>query len=433
MSERRPALLLIGGLAVAWNQRWLAAARDRGLELLVLDAPGPHAATLLAGRATPGHPLADVVEADLVPAEDLAGLADRAAAWALEHDIRAVCCLREEYVEGTALVADLLGLRSPGLRAARVCRNKLLQRRYLADWSPVSALVPATGRTELAAGWDAFPLVVKPVGRLASSGVRLVADRAELLDSLTAYEPDETLLFEQRAEGPEYSVESLSLHGEVQYLGTTEKRTTEVVGDYFVEMGHTTPAPGLDGPTRERLYAVHRAVLARLRFDTGMAHAEYRIGPDGRIVLIEIAARPPGDSIMALHWLATLAPLEDAVVAVALGERPEPVRPSRYARQVYLPHEPGVLAGLAVAPELAAVPQWFDPALVRAQVARCGEPDAPSALRCVVALKPAGTVLHPIRQSGDRAAMFVVDAATPEALDRIEERCLAAITLQTRA
>ncbi|WP_405015702.1 ATP-grasp domain-containing protein [Kitasatospora sp. NBC_00070] len=432
MPNRRPALLLVGGLAVAWNQRWLAAARARGLELLVLDAPGPHTETLLAGRDTPGHPLADVVEAALVPADDLAGLADRASAWALEHDIRGVCCLREEYVEGSALVADLLGVRSPGLRAARVCRNKLLQRRYLADWSPASALVPAAGRTELAAAWDGFPVVVKPVGRLASSGVRLVADRAELLAGLAGYEPDETLLFEQRAEGPEYSVESLSLHGEVHYLGTTEKRTTETVGDYFVEMGHTTPAPGLDGPARERLYAVHRAVLARLGFDTGMAHAEYRIGPDGRIVLIEIAARPPGDSIMALHWLATGRPLEDAVVAVAVGERPDPVRPSRYARQVYLPHRPGVLADLTVDPGLETEPQWFDPAVVRAQVADCAAPGDLSALRCVVALKPAGTTLHPIRQSGDRAAMFVVDAATPQALDRIEERCLAAIALRTR-
>ncbi|MFJ1703652.1 acetyl-CoA carboxylase biotin carboxylase subunit family protein [Kitasatospora sp. NPDC088346] len=432
MANRRPALLLLGGLTVAWNQRWLDAAGSRGLDLLVLDAPGPHAAGLLAARTTPDHPLAPVADAALIDADDHAALADRAAAWAREYDVRGLCCLREEYVEGAAVVADLLGVRSPGLRAARVCRNKHLQRRYLADWSPASALVPAARRTATAAAWDGFPLVVKPVGRLASSGVRLVADRTALLDSLGAYGPEETLLFEQRAQGPEYSVESLSLHGEVHYLGATEKRTTEVSSDYFVEMGHTTPAPGLDDPTRERLYAVHRAVLDRLAFDTGMAHAEYRIGPDGRIALIEIAARPPGDSIMALHWLATLAPLEDAVVAVALGERPRPAHPQRYARQVYLPHAPGVLAGLDVRPDLGAEPQWFDPAEVRAQVAGCAAPGDPSALRCVVALKPAGTRLAPIRQSGDRAAMFVVDADTPGALDAIEEHCLAAIALRTR-
>ncbi|WP_371493713.1 ATP-grasp domain-containing protein [Kitasatospora sp. NBC_00374] len=432
MENRRPALLLLGGLTVAWNQRWLDAARARGLDLLVLDAPTPHADTLLAGRDTPGHPLDRVADADLIEPDDHAALADRAAAWAQAYDIRGLCCLREEYVEGAAVVADLLGVRSPGLRAARVCRNKHLQRRYLADWSPDSALVPAAGRAEAVAAWDGFPLVVKPVGRLASSGVRLVADRRALLDSLTAYGPEETLLFERRAEGPEYSVESLSLHGEVHYLGTTGKRTTEVTSDYFVEMGHTTPAPDLDEPTLERLYAVHRAVLDRLAFDTGMAHAEYRIGSDGRIALIEIAARPPGDSIMALHWLATLAPLEDAVVAVALGERPHPARPQRYARQVYLPHEPGVLTDLVVRPALATEPQWFDPAEVRAQVADCAAPGDPSALRCVVALKPAGTHLAPVRQSGDRAAMFVVDAATPGALDEIERRCLAAIALRTR-
>ncbi|MER8184448.1 ATP-grasp domain-containing protein [Kitasatospora sp. NPDC094015] len=432
MENRPPALLLVGGLTVAWNQRYLDAARDRGLAVLVLDAPTAAAAALLADPESAGLAPGTLAEAALVAADDHAALADRAAGWARTYDIRGVCCLREEYVEGTALVADLLGLRSPGLRAARVCRNKHLQRRYLADWSPVSALVAAGARERIAAGWQDFPLVVKPVGRLASSGVRLAADRTQLLDSLGAYGPEETLLFEQRAAGPEYSVESLSLDGEVHYLGTTEKRTTEVSGDYFVEMGHTTPAPGLDPQAREALHAVHRAVLARLDFRTGMAHAEYRVAPDGRITLIEIAARPPGDSIMALHWLATLAPLEDAVVAVALGEAPAPARPHRIARQVYLPHEAGVLDGLDVDGQLDTPAQWFDPALVRPQVTACGEPASPAALRCVVALKPAGTVLEPIRQSGDRAAMFVVDAPTAEALDEIERRCLAAISLRTR-
>ena len=70
-----------------------------------------------------------------------------------------------------AVVADLLGLPAPGLRAARVCRNKYLQRRYLAAWSPRSdARRPATGRDGPADGWTGSRRCVKPVGRSASSG-----------------------------------------------------------------------------------------------------------------------------------------------------------------------------------------------------------------------------------------------------------------------
>jgi D-alanine-D-alanine ligase-like ATP-grasp enzyme len=417
VSTQRPALVLLGGFAVAWNQRFLEAARARDLDVLLVDAPGPQFAAMRA-----------IGEVGLAVATDLAGIVDYAAAWADRYDIRGVCVLREEYVESGAVVADLLGLPSPGLRAARVCRNKYLQRRYLSVHSPQSTLVSPGERVE----WTAVPVVVKPVGRLASSGVRLISDAEQLADCLTAYGNDETLLFEERVSGPEYSVESLSKGGKVLYAAITAKRTTEDGSEFFVELGHTTPAP-LPAAVAERMIAVHESVLDRLAFDTGMAHAEYRVTPEGRVVLTEIAARPPGDSIMALHWLATGAPLEDAVVGLAVGDSVSHPEPGRYARQVYLSHEPGVLADLTVDGSLGVAPQWFEPAEVRAQVDTCGAAADPPALRCVVALKNKGTTLASVRESGDRAAMFVIDAATPAELDAFEDRCRAGIALRVRA
>ncbi|HSV64852.1 MAG TPA: ATP-grasp domain-containing protein [Mycobacteriales bacterium] len=421
-----PAVLLLGGLSVAWNQRYLDAAHARGLAVLVADAPGPHVAPLLAGWPA-SRPLAEVAE---LPPGDVAGIVDRAATWSARYDIRGVCCLREEYVEATAWVADLLALPAPGLRAARVCRNKYLQRRYLAAWSPAAELVGPDRRADAVQEWTRFPLVVKPVGRLASSGVRLVSGSWELRDCFADYGADEVLLFEERLLGQEYSVESLSQSGQLRYTEVTEKRTTEHGSAYFVEMGHTTPAPGLVATDRTALLAAHEAVLARLGFGTGMAHAEYRLTGDGAVRLIEIAVRPPGDSILALHWLATGTPLEDALVGLAVGEPVAIPTARRYARQVYLPHDAGVLDGLTVDPALGVRPLWFSPAEVRAQVAAAGAAGDPPALRCVMALKPAGTPLAPIRESGDRAAMFVLDAATPAELDELEARCRAAITVR---
>jgi hypothetical protein len=78
-------------------------------------------------------------------------------------------------------------------------------------------------------------------------------------------------------------------------------------------------------------------------------------------------------------------------------------------------------------------PAWFDLGDPREQVTQCGSPSDPPALRCVVALKPVGTTLGWLRESADRAAMFVVDAATPPELDQIETNTRSAVTLRVRS
>jgi biotin carboxylase len=431
MPSTPPALVLLGGFAVAWNQRFLHAAHARGLAVLLVDAPGPHVDRLLANWRNSEQPLP--AGFGLAGAAELATIVDLVAGWSDRYDLRGVCCLREEYVEPAAVVADLLGLPSPGQRAARVCRNKYLQRQYLAAFGPASTPVPPAGRDAAVAAASHFPLVVKPVGRLASSGVRLVTDRTALRDCLGDYAADETLLFEERVPGPEFSVESLSCQGEVRYLGITQKRTTEEDSEFFVELGHTSPPSQLPPADRASLARVHAAVLQRLGFHTGMAHAEYRITPAGRPVLIEIAARPPGDSILALHWLATGAPLEDAIVGLCVGERVSHPAPRRFARQAYLPHRPGTFAGLRLDRRLGLTPIWFDPGQLQAMVVEAAAADDPPAVRCVVALKDRGTPLGPLRESGDRVATIVLDAASPAELDDLEACCRTQIAVQVDA
>ena len=423
MSDRKPAVVMLGGLAVAWNQRYLDAVRRCGMTALVIDRDGQHVRDLMRGHGDTGHPLAEVGEVATIAPDDHARIVDQVSAWAGRYDVRGVVCLSELYVLPAAFAADLVGVRSPGLRAATVCRDKYLQRRYLDRWSPDWHRVGPAERAAAIADWRSFPVVVKPTGRFASSGVRLAADADELAGIAGDYGPDETLLFESRVSGPEYSVESMSVGGSLTYVEITQKRTTEASSEFFVELGHTTPAVGLSDDQRTRLIGTHLAVLDRLAFDTGMAHGEYRLPDGGDPVLIEIAARPPGDSIMALHWLSTGTSLEEAYVHVALGEPVDLAEPTRVARQVYLDHPAGVLEDVTVADELGAAPHWFSPGHVHAQIDACGAPDDPATLRCVLALKPSGTPLAEIRESGDRAVMFVIDAASPAELDALEQRC----------
>ncbi|MFD0821952.1 acetyl-CoA carboxylase biotin carboxylase subunit family protein, partial [Micromonospora zhanjiangensis] len=307
----------------------------------------------------------------------------------------------------------------------------LLQRRYLADVSPRSRLLAADRRIEAGTDWAHFPAVVKPVGREASSGVRRVADPAALRAALAGYDDTEPVLVEELVAGHEISVEALVQHGEVIFSAPTGKRTNESGGEFFVEMGHTAPDPEL-GPARTAaVLQVNREVLARLGFADGIAHAEYRITADGRPVLMEIAARAAGDSILELYHLATGAPMEEALLTVALGEPTSYPATRRYARQVYLPHPPGVLADVRAdgldAPVTWLAERWMWPP-VQPRPA-----DADASVQMVVAGRSVGAELTEIRQSGDRSTMFVIDAPSPAELDRLEARCVAAVTVEVRA
>ena len=418
---RPPAVILLGGMVATWNHRFVSAARRRGLAVLLVDDPTTGLVRLVEQRAAahPEHPLDGVAGCVERRSNEPGDVLEACLAWNRRWDVRGVCSLREQFVEPASLVADLLGLPSPGLRASRVSRNKYLQRRYLSAWSPRSDLVAPAARAR-AKEWDSFPAVVKPVGRLASSGVQLVLNPVELREALTAYEPGEVLQFEERTVGPEFSVESLSRDGQCLYVEVTEKRTTEGDSPYFVELGHTTPAVNLTESARADLLAVHAAVLDRLQFGTGIAHGEYRVTARGRVVLTEVAVRPPGDSILALHWLATGTALEDALIGLAVGgDVAPPPRPRRYARQVYLPHRPGTLAGISVPRGTGLAVTWFDPDDTHDPVRGAGLADPPT-VRCLLGLKPLGSRLGPLRESTDRAGMFLLDASTPEALDQLE-------------
>jgi hypothetical protein len=426
-ASQGPALLLLGGLAVAKHQRYLEAAADRGLAVLLIDAPGPYVDQTLA--SWPAAEPAPTGCAQLAPG-DLTAVVGQIAAWQERYAIRGVGCLREPWVETASVVADLLALPGPGLRASRICRNKYLQRRLFASISPACTLVGPEYRPELARAWLRFPVVVKPIAREGSSGVRSATDPVTLADCLAGYDEREALLFEEYVPGLEYSVESLTERGELRFIGITAKRTTEAHSDYFVELAHTTPAPDLPPGDRETLLRTHRDVLHALRFDTGIAHAEYRVDAGGNVMLMEIAARPPGDAIMALHGLATGAYLEDALVALLSGETVTYPPPTRFARQVYLPQRPGLFAGIAVSPELGVAADRYPGAAVSFARLQPGAATDRPAVRRIAELKPRGSSLGPMRESSDRAATVIMDAPTAAELDELEARCLRAVRLR---
>lgn len=432
MSNQPDAFVLTGAFwVICRNPLYLTELRRRGLRILVIT-PSSYRTGATAVRQDPTHPasmIEDIAyvdgsldkEASFTPAVVAA-----AQAWRSQYRIVGAYAVGETLVEPTGLVTDALGLATPGLRATRVCRSKYLQRLYLPEIGPASLALPP-GRRDVEAEALTFPVVVKPATRHSSSGVQTIADPQQLASELATYPAYETVLVEEKIEGQEFSVESLVQQGRPVFASVTRKETTDSHTRTFVELSHTVPeAPG---EVADLITAANQAMLGRLSFEDGVVHSEWRV-QQGRAVLMEVAARTPGDGLLVLYQLATGAPMEPAIVGIALREPVTYPMPTRFARQVYLEHEAGgVLEDVSLEWDgveitwLIDVTAWPEIKPVAA--------DAPPGLRAVFVLKPRGSVLEPLHSSEERAVCFFIDAPSLEELDALEQRVREALTVRT--
>ncbi|MEW5289779.1 ATP-grasp domain-containing protein [Erwinia papayae] len=344
--------------------------------------------------------------------------------WQQQYQIVGAFAVGETLVEPIGIVADALGLRSPGLRATRVCRSKYLQRFYLGQFSPLSQVVAPEKRHEI--DWHSlpWPLIIKPATRHSSSGVISVDNAQQARAALVDYPDYETLLLEQRVEGQEYSVESLVQEGDIIFSSVTHKVTTDKHSNTFVELAHTVPGSGAENAL---LLRAARQVLNKLDFRNGIAHSEWRLASDGKPYLMEIAARTPGDGILPLYRLACGQPLESAILSIMLGEQARYPAANRVARQVYLEHRPGVLKDVQLRWPGVEV-SWIEDNQTWPEIAP-GQPQDAPALRAVFVHKKRGELLTPLRSSDDRAVTFFIDASCEADLDRLEAEVSATITL----
>jgi hypothetical protein len=438
MSDRqraaRPrAFILTGFLPVVCRDSiYIDDLARRGLKVLVIT-PAISRSYADAHGDDPTHPASAIEEIAFVDGSVasegsfLPGVIEHAGRWRDEYDVVGIYAVGETLVEPTGVVADYFDLPFPGLRAARACRSKYLQRWYLPDISPASVLIPPGARETVDYGSVRFPAVAKPATRHSSQGVCTVRDRAELSTQLNDYPAQETILVEQKITGQEYSVESLIQDGKSLYSSVTRKETTDVDSQYFVEMAHTVPAVRDDA--WDTVQRANVTMLDRLGVENGITHAEFRLDEHGEAHLIEVAARTPGDGIMVLYRLATGRRMEPEILRIALGEPADYPEARRYARQVYVAHRPGILSDVQV--------DWPG---VEARWVNDGNPwpdipalpaDDPPALRAVFVYEALGTELGPIRSSDDRAVTFFIDAPTLAELDEIEERVRRAMTIHT--
>ncbi|GAA3788062.1 ATP-grasp domain-containing protein [Sphaerisporangium flaviroseum] len=424
-SSRPPAILFMGDMVIVARQlRLITEAHRRGYAPLLVVTPDTDPDELAACRADGAHPLsllADVVNV----AEPKVDLVVPAIQPLLRrYDVRGVLCIGDFFVEPVGMVGACLNLPGAGAGASRTSRNKLLQRTTVPHLSPDFRVVTPEERAGFSSDGISFPVVVKPVGRFSSLGVRQVKDPEELPAILATYPEDETVLVESRVVGPEFSVEALTQNGEVIWAGVTGKATNESTGIFFTEMGHTSPAR-LPEEDVKALLDANAEVLRRIGFGDGITHAEFRLS-EGRAVLMEVATRLPGDGITFLWHLATGQPLEPVMIDLALGVPTSYPAPRRRAYQVYLEHPYGSLLDVT---STGAPPSWvsvdnnwpiFEPVAA----------DAPPRDHAVLVTQHPGTVLGPQTDSEARAVSVIFDAPLDAPAEALAEKYTATVTIR---
>ncbi|TXS46526.1 ATP-grasp domain-containing protein [Streptomyces sp. uw30] len=247
------------------------------------------------------------------------------------NPIHAVVAGGEYYVPAAARLSARLGLTGLDLAAVDKVRHKARMREAVAAAGlevPKFTVVRELTEIDEACAYVGFPAVIKPVDSGGSVHVSRVDSVEEARAAMAAMHAEEGLEFdralttdailEQYVPGTEYSADGYVRDGEVVVVAVTRK----LLGPEprFLELGHLTPAP-LDTPTRDEIASYATGVVEAVGITTGPFHCELRLN-DGRPVLMEVAARLPGDKITELMEMATGLALPGRVLADLTGADP---------------------------------------------------------------------------------------------------------------
>lgn len=221
-----------------------------------------------------------------------------------------------------AFVAEKLNLIGNSYETALVTTNKGLMRGCFVNNKIPSPLFKIINNIyELNNIEFQFPLIVKPIDRSGSLGVKKVLSPEELeISVLNAihYSFEKACVIEEYIGGVEVSVETLSWQGKHQILNITDKEVTPE--PYLVEIAHHQPSL-LSNNIIDDIKSIAIATLKSTGVQNGAGHIEMKINDDGLIYVIEIGSRMGGDFIGSdLVELSTGVDYVKCVLDIALNQ-----------------------------------------------------------------------------------------------------------------
>lgn len=231
-------------------------------------------------------------------------------------------------VRTIAAVAKEVNIPGISLDTAFKATNKALMRKCLEEKNiPIPAYYRVNEEKEYFTAISNFQTkcIIKPADNSGSRGIFLIEDLNDLEIIHYAYQYSKRyshsgeIVVEEYMEGAEVSVEILSISGEVNVIGITDKITTGA--PRFVEIGHSQPSM-LNNDIKERVKEVAVRAVKAIGIKDGPSHVEIIITRDGPKV-VELGARLGGDNI-ATHLipLSTGIDIVKCCIEIALGEKP---------------------------------------------------------------------------------------------------------------
>ena len=143
-----------------------------------------------------------------------------------------------------------------------------------------------------------YPVVVKPTDNAGARGVKRVENEEQLSDAMKealsfAHKPK--VLIEQFLDGIEISTEHLINNGHIYTTGFGDRNYTrsEEFYPYFVEDGHNVPSILPENIQKKIIKECEKTIKA-LGITWGVAKGDILCTKDGRIYIIEMAARTSG-------------------------------------------------------------------------------------------------------------------------------------------
>lgn len=233
--------------------------------------------------------------------------------------LKAIIPTMDEQVVPVALIQEQLGLKGPGLHAALLSTNKVLQRHLFSSFkilTPQYSQISSDYCNHLFKEIE-YPVILKPINQSGSKGVKIVESFEEAkthAENITKF--SELMLIEEYIEGPEFSVESLVQDGVIIFSNITKKILESP--PYFVEKGHIVPYPNLDISTKKKILEMNQRIIEIAKVKDSIVHLEGKITNKGPLVL-EFAVRMPGDRIMDLIEKSTGINMYHCIVDILTG------------------------------------------------------------------------------------------------------------------
>ncbi len=264
----------------------------------------------------------------VVDTNDIAAMTAAVNVLHQEHPLAAVVPGFEIFVAHAARLAQALNLPSVSHETGDALRNKGMMRAILQKKGvrvPKFTIIETAEQTIAAANEIGFPCVIKPIDQSGSVHVSRANNLIELRTAYLIMSADpwtemgkgvgSVAIIEEYISGPEYSVEGYIDANGAHIVSITEK----ILGPepFFVELGHIVQAD-IDEAARAEVISYIIQVVAALKMNVGVFHAEIRLSAQGP-VLMEISGRLAGDKICDLIFLATGVNLYKVMLLSHLG------------------------------------------------------------------------------------------------------------------